>query len=67
MEIKQRKSINDKLKSYDYLAKDEDYIEITLWTNGEGFDVDIKGERQFLLTWGEFGAVKKLVKKLNKE
>lgn len=67
MKIEQRKSINDNLKEYCHLAKEHSYMEITLWTNGEGFDVDIDARERFCLTWGEFEAVKKLVKKLNKD
>lgn len=31
-----RKAAWDKLRKYDYLAKDDDYIEVTQWYNGEG-------------------------------
>ena len=41
MEFNNRKSINDKLKKYDYLAKDNDFIEIIEWSNGEGYDIII--------------------------
>lgn len=37
MEFAERKSVNDKLRKYDHLAKDGDFIEITEWTNGEGW------------------------------
>lgn len=57
------------LKPFDSgFAKDYDFVEITEWSNGEGFDVLIettKSER-FSLTWGQYDAVKHLVKKLNK-
>ena len=35
MEFNNRKSISDNLKKYDYLAKDDDFIEVIEWTNGE--------------------------------
>lgn len=40
-----------------------DYIEVTGWYNGEGFDVDIEtNQRQrFQLTWGQYEALKHLV------
>ena len=42
MEIKNRKSISDKLQKYCYFSnKDEDFIEVTSWSNGEGIDVTI--------------------------
>ena len=67
MEFNSRKSVNDKLKKYDYLAKDEDYIEVTEWTNGEGYDITIAGGsnyKQFSLTDGELEAIKYLTKSL---
>ena len=39
MEITERKSIHDDLKVYDCLAKSSDFIEVTEWTNGEGWDI----------------------------
>jgi hypothetical protein len=61
-----RNSIFDELKEYCVLAGDHDFIEITEWANGEGFDVEItsKLSQRFQLTWGEFKALKKLVKSL---
>lgn len=49
MEFVERKSVNDKLRKYDHLAKDDDFIEVTEWANGEGWDVTIN-EKQLLLT-----------------
>ena len=48
------------LKNYDHLAKDNDYMEVTEWHNGEGFDVTTD-DKQFQLTWGEFEALQALV------
>lgn len=39
MEIYERKAVSDELKKYDHLAKDSDFIEVTEWTNGEGWDI----------------------------
>lgn len=36
IEINELKSVNDKLNKYNHLAKDDDYITITEWVNGEG-------------------------------
>jgi hypothetical protein len=66
MKTQTRKSIHDDLKPYDYFAKENDYIEITEWSNGEGFDVDINARERFSLTHGEFKAVKKLLKEIYK-
>jgi hypothetical protein len=47
-----------------------DFIEITEWSNGEGFDINVSakgtGNQIIQLTWGEFKALKKLVKELDK-
>lgn len=63
MEFNSRKSVNDKLKRYDYLAKDEEYIEVTEWTNGEGYDITIN-DKTISLTEGQLNAINYLVKSL---
>ena len=53
------------LKKYDYFAKQADFMEATEWANGEGFDVNISsklGNQNISLTWGEYKALKALVK-----
>jgi hypothetical protein len=57
------------LKGFDSFAKDHDFIEVSMWYNGEGFDVNLSshGEQRFGLTWGEYKALKKLVKELDNE
>lgn len=60
MEKNLRKSVYDELHKYDYLAKENDYIEVTSWQNGEGFTVDLNNEILFNLTWGQFNALKYL-------
>jgi hypothetical protein len=56
------------LESFDHCAKPDAFIEVSLWHNGEGFDVHLSshGDQSFKLTWGEFKALKKLVKELDK-
>jgi len=63
-----RKAVFSYLKKYDYLADEHDFIEVTEWKNGEGFDVEIlsKVSTRFQLSFGEFAAMKKLVKKIEK-
>jgi hypothetical protein len=70
MEIKQRKSIMSELKPFCYLSGDDDYIEVTEWTNGEGIDVNISdssGDKTIAMTFGEFKALKKAIKFLNEQ
>lgn len=61
LEIQNRKSINDKLNKYCYCSnRDDDFIEVTQWTNGEGIDVTINSngnEKSISLTYGEIEAI----------
>lgn len=69
-EFNKRKAVYDKLHKYDYLAKDNDFIEITEWTNGEGITVSIfKGEinQTMELSYGELDAIDYLCKCLQYE
>lgn len=63
MEISERKSVSDNLRKYDYLAKDDDYIEVTEWGNGEGWDITLN-EQVISLTWGQLDAIDYLTKHL---
>jgi len=56
------------LEKFDHCAKPDAFIEVSLWNNGEGFDAHFSGyrEQSFELTWGEFKALKKLIKELDK-
>ena len=64
MEFNSRKSVNDKLKKYDYLAKDNDIIEVIEWTNGEGYDIIINDDKIISLTRGQIDAINYLVRSL---
>ena len=59
-EFNQRKSVNDNLYKYDILAKEDSYIEITEWTNGEGWDITIDNEL-ISLTYGKLEAINHLI------
>lgn len=54
--IKNVKTISVELKMFDYLAKDSDYISVTEWSNGEGWDIYI-GDNHIGLTMGELQAI----------
>lgn len=59
------------LSKFDHFAKPSDFLEVSLWHNGEGFDAHLStatslGDQTIRLTWGEFRAIKKLVKALDK-
>lgn len=57
MEFVNRKSVHDDLKKYDYLAKDNDFIEVTEWTCEEGIDVTINDDTLISLTYGQLEAI----------
>lgn len=64
------KELVDKLKkiedfdiTYESSDKDSDFIEITEWHNGEGWDIAIN-ERIISLTWGQLEAINYLIKSL---
>jgi hypothetical protein len=56
------------LQAFDCLATPHDFIEVSLWHNGEGFDAHLSThcDQAIRLTWGEFKALKKLIKELDK-
>lgn len=68
MEIKNRKNVVDELAKYDYLRSSKnDFVEVTEWANGEGYDVNIcvNGNiKSINLTQGELEAINYLVKTL---
>ena len=55
------------LDAYDYFAKNDCFIEVTEWYNGEGFDVMLStqsGEQRMSFSWGEYKAMRELCKHL---
>lgn len=56
------------LREFDHFAKPDDFIEVSLWHNGEGFDAHLSthAEQSIKLSWGEFKALKTLIKELDK-
>ena len=66
MELYERKAVTDSLKKYDHLAKDSDFIEVTEWANGEGWDISLN-DKLISLTYGQLEAIKYLVKALEVE
>lgn len=62
MKFSNRKSIYADLYKYCIFADKKDYIELTEWTNQEGFDIDINGKKKISLTTGEIEAIYHLFK-----
>lgn len=54
--IENVKTIGVELKVFDYLAKDSDYISVTEWSNGEGWDIYV-GDNHIGLTVGQLRAI----------
>ena len=63
MKIEKRTTIYDDLNKYCHHAKPHDFIEITEWTNQEGYDINING-KFIQLTYGEFRAIEHLINSL---
>jgi len=64
-DIRARKSIFADLNEFCVLSKKHDFIEITEWTNGEGYDITIN-DRSYMFSHGQLDAIRILVKQLNK-
>lgn len=62
--VTNRKSISDDLSIYDCLAKKGDFIEVTEWVNGEGYDISVR-DKLISLTHGEIEAINYLIKCLD--
>jgi hypothetical protein len=56
IEFSKRDAVFCKLKNYCHLASEHAYMEVTEWSNGEGFDIIIDTHRTetFSLTHGEY-------------
>ena len=64
VEKKDRKSVFTKL---DYAwHKEHDFMEVTEWANGEGWDVQISELKTFSIHFTELKVLKKLIKELEK-
>jgi hypothetical protein len=60
MEQYERKAKFSPLRPYDFFAKEDDFMEVCEWKNGEGFDVTINN-KLFSLTWGQLECLQVLV------
>lgn len=61
IETTTRKAKFTELKPYCCSAKEHDYIEVTEWSNGIGFDVNINDQKHISMTWGQYEALQVLV------
>ena len=63
MTISNRKSVWDKLSKYCPGTTKDDFIEVTEWSNQDGWDITI-GNRTLSLSMGELDAINYLTKVL---
>jgi hypothetical protein len=61
IETTTRKAKFTELKAYCHHSKEHDYMEVTEWSNGEGFDININDKKHISLSWGEYEALQALV------
>ena len=57
IKVDQRRAVFAELKAYCHHSGDHDYMEVTQWSNGEGFDINIdrkRGSEKFSLSYGEW-------------
>lgn len=69
MEVSNRRAVFTELNDFCHLSKEHDYVEVTEWTNGEGYTINVSssgGDRTIDLTYGQFKAIKKAIKYLDK-
>lgn len=72
-EISKRKTVFEKLSVIDkfYNCNDGDFVEVTEWTNGEGFDCDIfrtsEGHTRFSLSYDILEGIQYLLGKIKYE
>lgn len=60
------KTVTEDLNKYNFCAKEGDYISITEWINGEGWDIDLNGQ-SIRLHESELDAINYLTKVLEYE
>lgn len=64
MEKYKLKAICEDLNKFDYLAKKDDFIEVSEWNNGEGWNININ-DTVFQLTDGQLKAINYLTQTLD--
>jgi len=65
IKIENRRSVFSEIGDYCVFSKEGDFIEITEWINGEGYDIAISEKYMFSLTRGQYNLIKVLINRLN--
>lgn len=63
--IERLRSITAKTKTFDYLAKESDYISVTEWSNGEGWDISLN-DKMISISRGMLDAINFLTTAVDK-
>ena len=63
--IERLRSITAKTKTFDYLAKERDYISVTEWPNGEGWDISLN-DKMISISRGMLDAINFLTTAVDK-
>jgi len=64
IEVSTRRAVFSGLKDYCMHSGDHDYMEVTEWSNGEGYDICIdrrRGGEKFSLSYGEWELLQVLI------
>jgi hypothetical protein len=61
MDYVKKKCIIDNLKKYSHQSNENEFIEVSEWVNGEGYDININDTKRISLSFDEFEAVKHLI------
>lgn len=64
IDVNKRRAVSSSLTKYCIFAKDNDFMEVTEWASGEGYDISIYnncGDKSFSLTHGEFELLQVLI------
>jgi len=64
IQTSKRKALFSELKKYCHHSGDNDYMEVTEWSNGEGWDINIDrkyGGEKFSITHGEWELLQVLI------
>lgn len=64
LKIENRKSISAPMKKFYGFAKESDFITVTEWSNGEGWDISLNGKPVISLHYSEVDAMNYLMKTL---
>lgn len=67
MQFIKKKCIIDNLKKYSPQSSEHEFIEISEWANGEGYDININDNKRISLSFDEYTAVTHVISCLNNE